>query len=119
MMIGAGPSGGGKSSIFPIFQMQIDAFRADLRAATLLGEAMGARKPVFQPASARRSLCTCSFDSKPGRRWSASSTSTSTGASPSPARQPFGRSHSINQARRAHLNGFRVEMLFIAGGDDQ
>ncbi len=51
MMIGAGPSGGGKSSIFPIFQMQIDAFRADLRAATVLGEAMGARKPVFQPAS--------------------------------------------------------------------
>ena len=52
MVIVAGPSGGGKSSIFPIFQMQIDAFSTDLRAATLLGEAMGAGKPVFQPASA-------------------------------------------------------------------
>ena len=50
MVIVAGPAGGGKSSIFPISQMQIDAFSTDLRAATLLGEALGADKPVFQPA---------------------------------------------------------------------
>lgn len=49
MVIVAGPSGGGKTSIFPIFQMQIDAFSTDLRAAMLLGEAKGANGPVFQP----------------------------------------------------------------------
>ena len=56
MVIVAGPSGGGKTSIFPIFQMQIDAFSTDLRAATLLGEAKGANGPVFQPAPAEVAL---------------------------------------------------------------
>lgn len=56
MVIVAGPSGGGKSSIFPICQMQIDAFSADLRAATLLVEAKGANGPVFQTAPAEVAL---------------------------------------------------------------
>jgi len=49
MVIVAGPSGGGKSSLFSIFKMETDAFSTDLRAASLLGEAIGAGRPVWLP----------------------------------------------------------------------
>lgn len=56
MVFVAGPSGGGKSSIFPIFEMRIGAVSTDLWAASSFN-----RLPPTTPS-------TRGFDSKPGRR---------------------------------------------------
>jgi predicted ABC-type ATPase len=117
MVIVAGPSGGGKSSIFPIFQMQIDAFSTDLRAATLLGEAMGAGKPVFQPASADVPLY-MQFRQQAGQEMERF-INEQIDRRKSFAFETTLREVTFDQARRAHLNGFRVEMIFIAGGDER
>ena len=115
MVIVAGPSGGGKSTIFPIHQMWIDAFSTDLRAATLLGKALGADRPVFQPAPADVALyMRCRrqagqemqrfIDDHIDQRKSFAFETTL-------------REVTFDQAQRATLSGFRVEMIFVAGGD--
>jgi predicted ABC-type ATPase len=115
MLIVAGPSGGGKSSLFPIFKMEMDAFSTDLRAANLLGEALGAGHPVWQPETehvakymgfrqqAGRELERLIDDHIDRRRSFAFETTL--------------REVTFEQTRRATRNGFRVEMIFVAGGD--
>ena len=117
MVIVAGPSGGGKSSIFPIFQMQIDAFSTDLRSAILLGEAMGADEPVFQPAPADVALY-MQFRKQAGEEMERF-IDDHIGRRQSFAFETTLREVTFDQARRANQNGFRVEMIFVAGGDEQ
>ena len=115
MVIVAGPSGGGKSSIFPASEMQIDAFSSDLRSASLLGQAKRAGRPVFHPDPADVALY-MRIRKKAGEEM-----------------ERFIRDHidlrksfafettlrqiTFEQARRANRNGFRVEMILVAGGD--
>ena len=113
-MIVAGPSAGGKSSIFPIFRMRIDAVSTDLRAATLLGDAMGAGKAVFQPASADVPLY-MQFRQQAGQEMERFITE-HLDRRKSFAFETTLRAVTFDQVRRARLNGFRVEMIFIAGG---
>jgi len=115
MLIVAGPSGGGKSSLFPIFKTQTDAFSTDLRAASLLGEAVGAGCPVWLPRpehvakymgfrqQAGREMERFIDDHIDRRRSFAFETTL--------------REVTFEQTRRATQNGFRVEMIFVAGGD--
>ena len=115
MVIVAGPSGGGKSSLFPIFKTEIDAFSTDLRAASLLGEAIGAGRPVWLPEpehvarymgfrqQAGREMERFIDDHIDRRRSFAFETTL--------------REVTFEQTRRATHNGFRVEMIFVVGGD--
>jgi len=115
MLVVAGPSGAGKSSLFPIFKTEIDAFNTDLRAASLLGEAIGAGGPVWLPEpehvakymgfrqQAGREMERFIDDHIDQRRSFAFETTL--------------REVTFEQARSATQKGFRVEMIFVAGGD--
>jgi predicted ABC-type ATPase len=115
MLIVAGPSGGGKSSLFPIFKTGVDAFSTDLRAASLLGEAIGAGRPVWLPEPEH-------VAEYMGFRQQAGSEMERFINDHIGGRRPFAfettlREVTFEQARRATQKGFRVEMIFVAGGD--
>jgi predicted ABC-type ATPase len=117
MVIVAGPSGGGKSSLFPVFQMQIDAFSTDPRAATLLGEAKGMDRPLFQPDPADVALY-MQFRKQAGEEMERF-IDDHIDRRKSFAFETTLREVTFDQARRATENGFRVEMIFVAGGDER
>lgn len=117
MVIVAGPSGGGKSSLFPIFQMQVDAFSTDLRAATLLGEAKGAGQPLSQPDPDDVALY-MQFRRQAGEELERF-INDHIERRKSFAFETTLRDVTFEQARRANQNGFRVEMIFVAGGDER
>lgn len=116
MVIVAGPSGGGKSSLFPIFQMQIDAFSTDLRAATLLGEALGRSGPVSQPP-AKETGRYMQFRKQAGAELERF-IQEHIDAKRSFAFETTLREVTFDQIRKARQKGFRVEMIFVAGGDE-
>jgi hypothetical protein len=78
MLIVVGSWGGGKSSLFPISRMETDAFSTDLRAANLLGEALGVERPVWLPEPGTTPVTWVSVNNPLGNR-SPSSTITLTG----------------------------------------
>ena len=117
MLIVAGPSGGGKSSLFSIFKTKVDAFSADLRAASLLGEATRAGRPVWLPEPEHVAKY-MGFRQQAGRELERFINDHID------QRQSFAfettlREATFEQTRRAARNGFRVEMIFVAGGDAQ
>jgi predicted ABC-type ATPase len=115
MLIVAGPSGGGKSSLFPIFKTEIDAFSTDLRAASLLGEAIGAGRPVWLPEPEHVALY-MGFRQQAGREMERF-IDDHIDRRRSFAFETTLREVTFEQARLATQNGFRVEMIFVAGGD--
>ena len=115
MLIVAGPSGGGKSSLFPIFKTEIDAFSTDLRAANLLGEAIGAGRPVWLPEPQHVAKY-MGFRQQAGRELERFINS-HIDRQQSFAFETTLREVTFEQARRATQNGLRVEMIFVAGGD--
>lgn len=117
MVIVAGPSGGGKSSIFPICQTQIDAFSTDFRAATFLGEAKGTGRPLFQPELADVALY-MQFRKQAGEEMERF-INDHIDRRKSFAFETTLREVTFEQAHRAKHKGFRVEMIFVAGGDEQ
>lgn len=96
---------------------EVDAFSTDLRAATLLGRALGVDEPVFQPPpdligrylelrqQAGAEMLAFIEQHIQSRRSFAFETTV--------------RDATFDQAARATANGFRVHMIFVAGGDVQ
>ncbi len=110
MLIVAGPSGGGKSSLFSVYQISdADAFNVDDRAAALFGRSLGGNRPVYT-------------DIPPSIRELARSAMRDFIEEHLDARRSFTfettlRDVTFDQTRRATANGFQVQMAFIAGGD--
>ena len=115
MLIVAGPSGGGKSSLFSIFKTGADAFNTDLRAASLLGEAIGAGRPVWLPEPEHVAKY-MGFRQQVGREMERF-INDHIDRRRSFAFETTLREVTFEQARQATQNGFRVEMIFVAGGD--
>jgi len=109
MVFVAGPSGGGKSSLFSIHDFEgVTPFSADDYCAELNGQRLGQGRPVYTgiPREIREQSRTAL------RKFIENSIA---------ARQSFAfettlRELTFEQARRAKANGFRVEMLFVAAG---
>ncbi len=110
MFIVAGPSGGGKSSLFSVYQVgDCDAFNVDDRAAALYGRSLGSNRPVYTdiPPSIRELARSAMRDFIEDHLESRRSFTFETTL----------RDVTYEQTRRATANGFLVQMAFIAGGD--
>lgn len=115
MVIVAGPPGGGKSSVFSIFKLGLDAFSTDLRAATLLGQAKNLGRPLFQPAKEDVSLY-LDFRKQAGGELERF-INDHIEQRASFAFETSLRPQTFEQARSASRAGFFVGMTFVAGGD--
>lgn len=109
MVIAAGPSGGGKSSILNVFTLHdVEAFNVDDRAARLYAQIKGSATPIYQGVplevrnQAREQMRDFIQEHLESRRSFAFETTL--------------RDVTFEQAREATARGFRVEMTFIAGG---
>ena len=110
MVIVAGPSGGGKSSLFPVKLLKnVDPWNNDDYRARLNGERLGRPEPIYtnipkditlQAGAAMERF----IEEHIAQRKSFAFETTL-------------RPVTFDQARRATENGFRVEMLFVAAGD--
>jgi hypothetical protein len=97
--------------------MGIDAFSTDVRAATLLGHATGEGKLRYQPQPTDVSLY-MRFRQQAGEEMERF-IEDHISQCKSFASETTLREVTFEQARRAHGNGFRVEMIFVAGGDER
>lgn len=109
MVIAGGPSGGGKSSLFSIYQVDGAApFGTDDYCAALNGQRLGRQEPVYVgiPPDIRLlggiALQNFIGDNIAARKSFAFETTL--------------REITFEQARRAKANGFQVEMIFVAAG---
>jgi predicted ABC-type ATPase len=109
MVIVAGPSGGGKSSLFPISDLEgVTPFSTDDYCAELNGQRLGRPGRVYRgiPPDIR------AMGGEALKRFIDGNIA---------ARRSFSfettlREITFEQARRAKANGFRVEMFFVAAG---
>ena len=109
MIIVAGPSGGGKSSLFPISKIEgVAAFSTDDYCANLYAQRLGRSAPVYAgiPPDIREQggrAFQQFIENKINARLSLSFETTL-------------RDITFDQARLAKNSGFRVEMIFVAAG---
>ena len=110
MVIAAGPSGGGKSTVLNVFKLDgVDAFNVDDQAGRLYAQIQGSSNPIYHSVpsnvrnQAREQMRAFIQDHIDGRRSFALETTL--------------RDVTFEQAREATAKGFRVEMTFIAAGD--
>jgi len=109
MVIVAGPSGGGKSSIFSIHNIEgVTPFSNDDYCAALNAQRLGQSQPVYQGIT-------------PELRAQGGAVMHQFIEDHIAARRPFAfettlRELTLEQARRATANGFRVEMVFVDAG---
>lgn len=112
MVIVAGPSGGGKSSLFPVKLLKnVDPWNNDDYRARLNGDRLGRAEPVYTEIPKEITLQAGAamerfIEDHIAQRQSFAFETTL-------------RPVTFDQARRAAGNGFRVEMLFVGAGDVQ
>ena len=109
MVIVAGPSGGGKSSILNVFKLHdVDAFNVDDHAARLFAQLRGGTTPIYRgvPLAIRNQA----------REQMRDFIKEHIDAGRSFAFETTLRDITFAQAREATRRGFRVEMIFIAAG---
>lgn len=120
MILIAGPSGGGKSSLFSIFKYGRDVhpFSTDLRAAQLFGASKGSPTPIHRPndKDPKDVQLYMDFRKQAGLELEGF-INTHIAQRQSFAFETTLRPLTFEQIRSASQNGFRVVMQFVAGGD--
>ena len=99
----AGPSGSGKSWLFPVADFGVDAFNVDDRCADLNGGSYVAIPAAVRSRAQRECEAFVDDHIARGSSYAVETTLRSTAA--------------IDQARRARASGFETVLLFIATGD--